>query len=55
MVLLCEANVCERRDKNGGVGGGQPWVKDGGTHLRLVKEGCQEGYQQGVAAEAART
>lgn len=23
--------------------------------MRLVKEGCQEGYQQGVAAEAGRT
>lgn len=38
-------------DKNGGR---SPSVKDGGTHLRPVKEGCQEGYQQGVAAEAAR-
>lgn len=34
---------------------GQPSVKNGGTHLRLMKEGCQEGYQQGVAAEAGRT
>lgn len=23
--------------------------------MRLMKEGCQEGYQQGVAAEARRT
>lgn len=43
--------MCVSGDKNGG----QPSVKDGRTHLRLVKEGCQEGYQQGVAAEAART
>lgn len=30
-------------------------MKDGRTHLRLMKEGCQEGYQQGAAAEARRT
>ena len=30
-------------------------MEDGRTHLRLMKEGCQEGYQQHVAAQASRT
>ena len=30
-------------------------MEDGRTRLRLMKERCQAGYQQGVAAQARRT
>lgn len=47
----CVWPMCVSVDK---TCGSAQW-KTGRTHLGLMKEGCQEGYQQGVAAEARRT
>lgn len=40
--------MCVSEDKT--CGG--PLVDDAGTHLRVMTEGCQRGYQRGAAAEA---
>lgn len=40
--------MCVTEDKT--CGG--PLVDDGKTHLGVMTEGCQRGYQQGAAAEA---
>lgn len=47
----CVWPMCASEDK---TCGSAQW-KEGRTHLSLMKEGCQEGYQEGVAAEARRT
>lgn len=44
----CVWPMCVSEDKT--CGG--PSADDGGTHLRVMTESCQRGYQRGAAADA---